>query len=118
MKLKNLLKLLSAMMITSIVSTCFNANNHIYAESLMNNNIEEIFVAKMPEGLSRFTTQIYKNKIYLFGGKTSTNGIYQTPTVNIYDLKSDTWSKGEDIPMNGYTAIKIITYTSNICASL
>lgn len=109
MKLKKLLKLLSAMMITSIVSTCFNTNNHIYAESLMNNNIEEIFVTKMPQGLSHFTTQAYKNKVYLFGGKTQGGGIYQQTAVNIYDMKTGVWSTGQDIPMDGFTGTRFST---------
>lgn len=106
MKLK---KLLSTMMITSIVSTCFIGNNHAYAESLMNDNIEEIFVAKMPQGLSHFTTQAYKNKVYLFGGRTEGSGNYQETVVNIYDMKTGAWSTGQDIIMDGYTGIRFST---------
>lgn len=113
MKLK---KLLSTMMITSIVSTCFIGNNHAYAESLMNDNIEEIFVAKMPQGLSHFTTQAYKNKVYLFGGRTQEGGIYQQTAVNIYDMKTGVWSTGQDIPMDGFTGARFSTvlYKGNV----
>lgn len=58
-------------------------------------------ISKMPTPRGHLTTQIYNDKIYSIGGRDETD--IPTSKLEIYDLKTNTWSQGADMPTARYT---------------
>lgn len=56
---------------------------------------------KMPIEIGHHTSQIYKGKIYTIGGMDASE--QSVNTVNIYDIKSNSWSTGAPMPTSRFS---------------
>lgn len=81
--------------ITDRTQLTYSTNINIYN---LKTNTWESNIGSVPEKIG-FTTQIYKDKLYIFGGNNSKISGYSMDykDVNIYNLKTNTWSSGQDL---------------------
>lgn len=81
----------------TLSSITLNALTFINVDA-SNKIIEEVKVGNMPMGLYDFSTEVYRDKAYILGGRSERTGMSQENTVLIYDIKNNNWTEGSPIP--------------------